>query len=198
MAKFTKAAIMSSFMKLLNKTSFDKITVTEIVKDCGINRNTFYYNFEDIYALVDEILQEEVNKIVNQHKMHKSWNEGLIYAANFAISNKRAIYHLHNSVKRGQLEKYIYRVLFDVIVNFVYREAEGFKISDEDVKFIADFYCYALIGLLNKWLDNGMKEDFNHIIYKTGIMFDSNIKQALMSLSRIDSASNNIFKRENQ
>ena len=60
MPKFTKTAIMNSFMKLLSTTSFDKITVKNIVDDCGINRNTFYYNFEDIYALVDEILQEEV------------------------------------------------------------------------------------------------------------------------------------------
>ncbi|UKI38588.1 MAG: hypothetical protein L6V93_11935 [Clostridiales bacterium] len=27
-----------------------------------MNRNTFYYNFEDIYALTEEILQEETEK----------------------------------------------------------------------------------------------------------------------------------------
>lgn len=48
MAKFTKAAIAQSFMKLLNKQTFDKITVKDIVDDCGINRNTFYYNYSDI------------------------------------------------------------------------------------------------------------------------------------------------------
>ena len=66
MAKFTKAAIAQSFMKLLNKQTFDKITVKDIVDDCGINRNTFYYNYSDIYALVDEILQNEVNSIVEK------------------------------------------------------------------------------------------------------------------------------------
>ena len=53
MPKFTKTAIMQSFVKLLDSTPFDRITVKDIVDDCGVNRNTFYYNFEDIYALVD-------------------------------------------------------------------------------------------------------------------------------------------------
>ena len=56
MPKFTKTAIMQSFVKLLDSTPFDRITVKDIVDDCGVNRNTFYYNFEDIYALVDELL----------------------------------------------------------------------------------------------------------------------------------------------
>ena len=64
MATFTKKAIMNSFMKLLNKSSFDNITVKDIVDDCKINRNTFYYNFDDIYAVVDEILHEEINNII--------------------------------------------------------------------------------------------------------------------------------------
>ena len=37
MSKFTKMAIMNSFMKLLGEMPFDKITVKDIVEDCGIN-----------------------------------------------------------------------------------------------------------------------------------------------------------------
>ena len=40
MSQFTKKAIIDSFVKLLNKTSLDKITVKDIVDDCGVNRNT--------------------------------------------------------------------------------------------------------------------------------------------------------------
>lgn len=43
MAQFTKQAIINSFLKLLEETPLDKITVKDIVEDCGINRNTFYY-----------------------------------------------------------------------------------------------------------------------------------------------------------
>ena len=45
MPQFTKAAIIKSFSKLLDQKSFEKITVKDIVEDCGVNRKTFYYYF---------------------------------------------------------------------------------------------------------------------------------------------------------
>lgn len=44
-------AIKEAFMHLLNRKPLDKITVKEIVEECGINRNTFYYHYDDIYDL---------------------------------------------------------------------------------------------------------------------------------------------------
>ena len=57
MAAFTKKAIMDSFLHLMEKKPLDKITVRDIVDDCGINRNTFYYYFQDIYAVLEEICE---------------------------------------------------------------------------------------------------------------------------------------------
>ena len=51
MANFTKNAIKASCLKLLNERPISKITVKDIVEDCGINRNSFYYHFQDIPAL---------------------------------------------------------------------------------------------------------------------------------------------------
>lgn len=48
MANFTKRAIRDSFVKLLNERPLSQITVKDIVDDCGVNRNTFYYHFRDI------------------------------------------------------------------------------------------------------------------------------------------------------
>ena len=38
-SQLTKKAIMASFVRLVNKTPLDKITVKDIVEDCGVNRN---------------------------------------------------------------------------------------------------------------------------------------------------------------
>ena len=42
MAQFTQKAIVESLIKLLNERPLDKITIKDIVEECGINRNTFY------------------------------------------------------------------------------------------------------------------------------------------------------------
>lgn len=183
MSKFTKMAIMNSFMKLLSEMPFDKITVKDIVEDCGINRNTFYYNFQDIYALVDEIMQNEINRIAEMHKQpYLSWSEGLLVAVEFAIKNKKAIYHLHNSVKRQQLSRYMKKTIYGVVSEFVTRKAEGKNISEDDLQFVSAFYCFALLGMMEKWIDEGMKEDIYKVIRKTGILFDINIDNVIETI----------------
>ena len=66
MANFTKNAIKSSFLKLLNERPLSQITVKDIVSDCGVNRNTFYYYFEDIPKLIEDIVLENAEHIINE------------------------------------------------------------------------------------------------------------------------------------
>ena len=67
MANFTKKAIEASFLKLLNERPLNKITVKDIVEDCGINRNSFYYHFDDIPSLMKGMIREEFEDIVSQY-----------------------------------------------------------------------------------------------------------------------------------
>ena len=67
MANFTARAIKASFIKLLNERPLSKISVRDIVEDCGINRNSFYYHFQDIPALIEEIITEQTETIIREH-----------------------------------------------------------------------------------------------------------------------------------
>ena len=183
MPRDTKTEIKKAFMKLLGTTLFDNITVKDIADECGINRNTFYYNFEDIYALTEEILQEETEKIVTAHNKHLTWNEGLLEAARFAKENRRAILNLHKSSKSFYLVKYFKRVIYNVVIEFVDLKSENLNILQNDKDFIAGFYTCALMGLLSEWLDNDMKSDFMPVIEKTADLFDNGITGALRILS---------------
>ncbi len=64
MANFTEKAIKASFLKLLNERPLTKITVRDIVEDCGINRNSFYYHYRDIPALLEELITEQADNIM--------------------------------------------------------------------------------------------------------------------------------------
>ena len=48
MANATRHLIAQALEDLLRQKTLDKITVKEIVEKSGVNRQTFYYNFEDI------------------------------------------------------------------------------------------------------------------------------------------------------
>ena len=65
----TKKVIAYEFKDLLKEKSFNKITVNDIAKKCNINRQTFYYHFQDIQDLVEWICVEETNKILNSNEL---------------------------------------------------------------------------------------------------------------------------------
>ena len=58
MANFTKKAIKDTFISLLKEKPFNQITVKDIVDECGVNRNTFYYHYEDINDLLENVITE--------------------------------------------------------------------------------------------------------------------------------------------
>lgn len=51
--KKTKEIIIDAFWQLLEEKPFNKITVQNIVERCALNRNTFYYHFQDIPNLAE-------------------------------------------------------------------------------------------------------------------------------------------------
>ena len=107
MANFTRKAIKETFLKLLNQRPLNQITVKDIVEDCGINRNSFYYHFEDLPALVDEIVKEQVQALTQNHPTISSVEECFDAVIELVMENKRAIYHIYNSLSRDVFERYL-------------------------------------------------------------------------------------------
>ena len=179
MAQFTQRAIAESLIKLLNERPLDKITIKDIVEDCGINRNTFYYHFEDIPSLVKQILNAEAEKVLLKQEAVVSWEEGFIEGAQFALQNKKVVYHIYNSVRREEVEKYLYHVAGDVMRQYVEAAAAGSRAKEEDKKLIADFYKSALVGMTLDWLNSGMKYAPEPLIRRLGVLLKGNIEEAL-------------------
>ena len=63
MAQFTKKGIMDSFVELAKEMPIDKITIKKVCDNCNINRNTFYYYYQDLYALKEEIIYAKAQKL---------------------------------------------------------------------------------------------------------------------------------------
>ena len=97
MAQQTKNAIRRAFIQLLNERPLDKISIKDIAETGAVNRNTFYYYYADIYALVEDILQLEIQDFQSKLRRYDSWQEAFRDATAFASQNKRAVYHLYNS-----------------------------------------------------------------------------------------------------
>ena len=186
--QYTKELIRDEFIKTLNEKPLSKITVTNIVDKCDINRNTFYYYYQDIYAILSEIFETELQSAIDEYNDTLSWEEGFLVATKFALENKTAIYHVYNSMQREELENYIFNVSGNVMEKYVERECklEEIKASEEDKKLIAAFYQCALTEMVLRWIANGMKEEPEVIVRRIGQLFDGNIASSLKRSSALE------------
>ena len=79
----TKKALAASLKKLLAHKSFSRITVTEIIEDCGLNRKTFYYHFEDIYGLLRWMLEQDLLSVILSFDLTTDYEQALTYAIDY-------------------------------------------------------------------------------------------------------------------
>jgi len=169
MANFTRRAIKDSFLKLLNQRPLNQITVKDIVEDCGINRNSFYYHFEDLPALLEEIISNRMEELIEDHPTIDSLEDCFDAAIDFVLKNRRAVLHIYNSLSRDVFERYLMDACHYVAKTYAEAGFAGSRISREDKELLIRYYKCECFGNIIDWLNSGMKDDLSayfHRIYQ--------------------------------
>ena len=159
MANFTKQAIKASFMKLLNQKPLSKISVRDIVEDCGINRNSFYYHFQDIPSLLGEIVTEQTDELIRQYPTISSMEEWFSVAFHTARENRRAVMHIFNSANRDMFLQDTMRLCEYVVDTYLTTVFSDASISGGDRRVVVQFMKCQLFGVWIDWVSGGMKEE---------------------------------------
>ncbi len=179
MSQITKHALEDSLKNLLLRKPLSKITISDIAKDCGINRMTFYYHFKDIYDLIEWICTEETARAINGKKTYETWQQGFLQTFQMVLENKPFISNVYHSISREKIEDYFYAITYDLLIGVVEEKAVGMKVSEESKKFIANFYNFAFVGLLLDWIKKDMQEDPQLIIDQLSTLIQGEVSRAL-------------------
>ena len=86
MAQRTEKAIANALKKLLAKRPLNKITISDIANECGINRMTFYYHYRDVYDLIECIANEELKGALEGKRTLADWQEEVFTPASTSPS----------------------------------------------------------------------------------------------------------------
>lgn len=179
MPNATKAALEESLKRLLLKKPLDKITITDLTTDCGISRMAFYYHFKDIYDLVEWSCVEDGTKAIQGKKTSESWTEGLTQVFEAVLENKPFIMNVYRNVDRERMENYLFKLTYDLIAGVVEEKSKGLDLSDEDKKFIANFYKYGFVGIMFEWIQAGMKEDIEELVNKMSLTLRNTVTTSI-------------------
>ena len=167
-SSITKRVISNGFKELMQKKPFEKITISDIANVCGINRQTFYYHFQDKYDLLNQIFYNEaIIPFVNDLTVD-NWSKNLLNMLTVVSNNSKFYINALHTSYSSEFQKYMHTVstkIFSEVID----DASGKKlIENNDKMFIAEFFSYGIIGSFVAWVTKGIKEPpeviVNHIV----------------------------------
>lgn len=155
----TKTQLGQALKDLVSVKPLDKISIKEITDSCHMNRQTFYYHFEDIYDLMEWLLQKEAFSIITQHQGSQLWERGVKDLFKYLHDNKA---FCRNSIKALGNE-YLYRFFYDDLYQLVYRTIDDLRldipISDDEIAFTAQYHVLSFASLLTAWISGVVEQE---------------------------------------
>lgn len=150
----TKVVLAESIKELMKTTPLDKITVKEIVSNCGTTRQTFYRNFKDKYDLVNWYFDSIVQNTIKQMGVSLTLKEGLIKKFQCMLDDRYFFMAALKSRDYNNLMAYDYQC----IVNFYKGVAARNGSLTKSTELLVEFYCHGSMDMTAQWVRNGMKE----------------------------------------
>ncbi len=175
--QYTKNRIYECALKLAGKRSMNKITVRDIVAECEITRNTFYYYFHDIYDVYTSFVDSKIEELVKQADTDA---EAAVFDfIELAAGYKKVWMNLYKGVGHDRLSKFASEKLERLIMMSISKEYDIESISALDLEIICTFYEEAVFGILVRWLKDSRfdtKEELKYSLERIRVLFEGQLE----------------------
>ena len=158
--RYTKMRIRSAFYELLQKTEYEKITVTSICDLAEINRATFYKHYLDVPDLVNKLQDDAVNELGSRLSQAKgdslecSVAEALKYIRG-NITESSPIRELIFPRSTGFISK-ISGLVYELFSDFMLPHEKEMTGITKDILF--SYISAGSAGIIEYWCRSGYKE----------------------------------------
>ena len=157
MATGTKEALASALHQMMTVKPIDKVTVKDIVEICGVNRQTFYYHFDDVDDLLEWVFEQDSDRVFPREVVYDRWMEDMMGYFDYLESNSAFTLNVYNSNSRLYMLRYLRSRMESCIRSFAEIASEGKNIDRQDFEFVVEFYANCAIGFISQWMDMGMQ-----------------------------------------
>lgn len=165
MRKKTETMLCVAFMELLRKYPFPKITIQKIAEQCGVNRQTFYYYFDNVYDLMTRAFEYE---LIHESHMYEeeNWEKAMRRFLQWMKENRAIIKNILSNVESRYLRQAIYPVIMNSMNN-VYRPNAIIKAGEGNKEaFVKHFLVIGITQYVLEWAESDFKESVQDVIDK--------------------------------
>lgn len=176
MRQTTKEALAETLAALLEKRSIDKITVKDIVAECGVNRQTFYYHFRDIYDLMEWALASSIDKYAGQNLSEDmDWQGKIKLLFHYFYLHRAVVLHGYDATNRMQYERAAVKWVSPLVRAQLESYPQAPCVPEDKRAFICQVYSNTIAGLLLEWIEEGMPDERHVRLDDYFLMLDGSI-----------------------
>lgn len=182
----TKKLMADTLKQAMRSKPFSKITVSEIIQGCGINRKTFYYHFQDIYALLKWVLDEEAIQVVRHFDLLDNYEDAIRFVMGYVRSNDYIISCTHDSIGREEMKRFFFTDFIEIVTSVI-SEAEqrtGLTIDPAFKTYCAKFYTEALASMLIDWAKNHDKQNQEQTVQYLTLLISAAVESMLTRMQK--------------
>jgi len=140
--KYTKKIFADTLKELSKTKDLKRIKVSDIIKECSLNRGTFYYHFKDKDDLISWIFQTDIVEYFREAK-RKEWTHNTYHFLK-VMQKDRAFYRQALEIDTyNNLKKLLYDMNLNAALSIINNALNGRQLSEEGRNFLADFYASA-------------------------------------------------------
>lgn len=154
----TKAAIANAMKQVMEKVPFDRITTADIIAICGISRKTFYYHFQDKYDVVNWIFSVEIVDGILENTTFSNWMKGSLQLCCYIRENKTFYKNAVNASGQNCFIQFLHSLTEMQLKKLCEDALKKQILSEDDFKFLVEFYYNAFVGVFTVWVKEDMKD----------------------------------------
>jgi probable dihydroxyacetone kinase regulator len=175
----TKKMLAASLKRLLEKKPLHKITIRDIIEDAGVNRQTFYYHFHDIFDLLEWMYREEAFHLLGARDVCLTWEDDIALLLKYLRDNEKTSRNVLTSVGREQLEQLFANDIRDVMKRVVDSCSEGIDAPEDFREFLVTFYAMAVSGVVLDWFTHGMRQSTQDMVRFLECALEDNVTSSM-------------------
>lgn len=147
----TNNLLADSLRSLIEVKSIDKISIKEITDGCGLNRQTFYYHFKDIYDLVHWIFFKNLEQMVAGSREIDSWEGILRYVLETLDGDRHYYMAIYGSTNFPTMRVDFMEYVSTAIQKRMDPEFDELGLDDVYRGFLSRLYSLVLLEFVEKW-----------------------------------------------
>lgn len=173
-ANFLKECMADALIRQMQIKDFSKVTINEIAEIAGVNRSTWFRNFDTKEEALTFKLVQLWNRYAEEHNLVARQDYRLNNAKDFFAFNYE-IRDLLHIISDAGLSASIYQAFYELMMSqYGNTPAECYE---------ARFYSYGIFGFLTEWIKRDFQETaeemtalFNQIIHSGTSLYDIPVK----------------------